>query len=262
MRHYKKGRKLGTDASHGAAIKRNLCVNLLANDRIKTTLERAKEIRSDVDRLITWAKRGDIHSRRLAIAKLGDKALVGELFAKVEQGLFKDRPGGYSRIYKVGKRRGDDAVIVIMELVQEPVSRKSKTDDAAPPAKSTSSRRKAATKAKTTKADTADKHTAPTASDADAREGEKAGKAAADSALEGAAADAREGEKAAGVADTEGADSPGNDQGSQAAQDRESNKSVKSNETIQAAESPSDIAPSQADEDRAGDVVASQDASS
>lgn len=126
MRHYKKGRKLGTDASHTAAIKKNLMVNLFLNDRIKTTLERAKEIRGDVDRAITWAKRGDVHSRRLAIAKLGDKQLVAEIFAKVEQGLFKDRPGGYTRIYKVGKRRGDDAVIVLMELVQEPVQFKKK----------------------------------------------------------------------------------------------------------------------------------------
>jgi large subunit ribosomal protein L17 len=134
MRHYKKGRKLGTDASHTAAIKKNLMVNLFTNDRIKTNLERAKEVRGDVDRIITWAKRGDVHARRLAVAKLGDKDLVGEIFAKVEQGLFKDRPGGYTRIYKVGKRRGDDAVIVLMELVQEPVKFKNKaasTDDTA-----------------------------------------------------------------------------------------------------------------------------------
>ena len=126
MRHYKKGRKLGTDASHTAAIKKNLMVNLFENDRIKTTLERAKEVRGDVDRIITWAKRGDVHSRRLAIAKLGDKDLVAEIFAKVEQGLYKDRPGGYTRIFKMGKRRGDDAVIVLMELVQEPVRFKKK----------------------------------------------------------------------------------------------------------------------------------------
>ena len=133
MRHYKKGRKLGTDASHTAAIKKNLVVNLFTNDRIKTTLERAKEIRGDVDKIITWAKRGDVHSRRLAIAKLGDKQLVAEIFSKVEQGLFKDRPGGYTRIFKVGKRRGDDAIIVLMELVQEPVQFKKKAaaaDDA------------------------------------------------------------------------------------------------------------------------------------
>ena len=65
MRHYKKGRKLGTDASHTKAMKKNLAVALFTNDRIKTTVTRAKEVRGDIDRIITWAKRGDLHSRRL-----------------------------------------------------------------------------------------------------------------------------------------------------------------------------------------------------
>ncbi|MCL2631479.1 MAG: 50S ribosomal protein L17 [Coriobacteriia bacterium] len=138
MRHYKRGRKLGTDASHTKAIKKNLVVALFTHDRIKTTLERAKEIRGDVDRVITWAKRGDVHSRRLAIAKLGDKDLVAEIFAKVEQGLFEGRNGGYTRIFKIGKRRGDDAIVVIMELVQEPVSPKRRDED---DSESTSTRR-------------------------------------------------------------------------------------------------------------------------
>ena len=119
MRHRKKGRKLGTDASHTKAIKKNLVVALLANDRIKTTLPRAKEIRGDVDRIITWAKRGDLHARRLAIAKLGDKEIVREVFEKVEQGMFADRQGGYTRIYKLGNRKGDNATMVIMEMVTE-----------------------------------------------------------------------------------------------------------------------------------------------
>jgi len=150
MRHYKKGRKLGTDASHTNAIKKNLVVGLFTNDRIKTTLERAKEIRGDVDRVITWAKRGDVHSRRLAIAKLGDKQLVSEIFAKVEQGMFKDRPGGYSRIIRLGTRRGDSATIVIMELVQEPYIKKVVKEVEAKPARRVIGRRgtdKAADKA-------------------------------------------------------------------------------------------------------------------
>ena len=74
MRHYKnRGMKLGTDASHTKAMKKSLCQALFANDRIKTTLPRAKAIRGDIDRVVTWAKKGDLHSRRLAIAKLGDK---------------------------------------------------------------------------------------------------------------------------------------------------------------------------------------------
>lgn len=120
MRHYKKGRKLGTDASHTKAMKKSLVCALFTNDRIKTVEARAKEIRPDVDRIITWAKKGDLHSRRLAIAALGDKELVREIFEKVEQGMFADRNGGYTRIMKLGNRKGDNASIVIMELCSEP----------------------------------------------------------------------------------------------------------------------------------------------
>ena len=125
MRHQKKGRKLGTDKSHTKAMKRSLVSALLLNDRIKTTEARAKEIRPDVDKIIGWAKKGDLHSRRLAIAKLGgDKELVREVFEKVSQGMFADRPGGYTRIMKLGYRKGDCAPMVIMELVNETVSTK------------------------------------------------------------------------------------------------------------------------------------------
>ena len=130
MRHYKKGRKLGTDAAHTKAMKKSLVAALFTNDRIKTVEARAKEIRPDVDRIITWAKKGDLHSRRLAIAKLGDKELVREIFEKVAQGLFADRQGGYTRIMKLGNRKGDNASIVIMELVTEPVQKKVKKEAA------------------------------------------------------------------------------------------------------------------------------------
>ena len=133
MRHYKKGRKLGTDTSHTKAMKKSLVCALLANDRIKTVESRAKEIRPDVDKIITWAKRGDLHSRRLAIAALGDKELVREVFEKVAQGMFQDRQGGYTRIMKLGNRKGDDAPMVIMEMVTEPV--KAKKEEAKPAAK-------------------------------------------------------------------------------------------------------------------------------
>ena len=120
MRHNKKGRKLGTDYSHTKAMKRSLVSALFLNDRIKTVESRAKEIRPQVDKVITWAKRGDLHSRRLAIAYLNDKELVREVFEKVAQGMFQDRPGGYTRIMKLGPRKGDNAPMVIMELVTEP----------------------------------------------------------------------------------------------------------------------------------------------
>ena len=125
MRHNYKGRKLGTDFAHTKAMKRSLVQALFLNDRIKTIESHAKEIRPDVDKIITWAKKGDLHSRRLAIAALGnDKELVREIFEKVEQGMFADRQGGYTRIMKLGNRKGDNAPMVIMELVTEPVAKK------------------------------------------------------------------------------------------------------------------------------------------
>ena len=127
MRHnVKKGLKLGTDKSHTKAMKKSLVAALLANDRIKTTEARAKAIRPEVDRVITWAKKGDLHSRRLAIAKVGDAELVREVFEKAAQGMWQDRQGGYTRIMKLGPRKGDSAEIVIIELVCEPCTPKAK----------------------------------------------------------------------------------------------------------------------------------------
>lgn len=120
MRHYKKGRKLGTDYSHTKAMKRSLVSSLFLNDRIKTIESRAKEIRGDVDKIIKWAKKGDLHSRRLAISALNnDKYLVAEIFEKVAQGMFKERNSGYTRIVKLGTRKGDNAHMVLIELINE-----------------------------------------------------------------------------------------------------------------------------------------------
>lgn len=147
MRHKYKGRKLGTSYSHTKAMKVSLVQALFLNDRIKTTETRAKEIRGDVDRIITWAKRGDLHSRRLAIAALGnDSELVREIFEKVAQGMFKDRPGGYTRIMKLGPRKGDGARMVIMELVTENCIPKAERKAAA----AAGAKAKAATKKKAT----------------------------------------------------------------------------------------------------------------
>ena len=115
MRHQKKGRKLGTDASHTKAMLKSLAVALFTSERMKTTEARAKEVRSLVDKVITWAKRGDVHSRRLAIAALGNKDLVAKIFEDRER--YEGRPGGYTRILKLGPRKGDAAPMVIMELV-------------------------------------------------------------------------------------------------------------------------------------------------
>ena len=133
MRHNKKkGMKLGTDASHTKAMKRSLVCALFTNDRIKTIDARAKAIRGDVDKIITWAKKGDIHSRRLAIAKLNDKEIVREVFEKAAQGMWADRNGGYTRIMKLGPRKGDNAPMVIMEIVSEPCTPKVKKAAPAP----------------------------------------------------------------------------------------------------------------------------------
>lgn len=121
MRHLKKGRKLGTDASHTKAILRGLAIALLENGRIKTTETRAKELRGFVEPIITRAKKGDVHARRIAMAQLGDykfpKNDAGkDLFADLGE-RFEGREGGYTRILKLGPRKGDAAPMVIMELV-------------------------------------------------------------------------------------------------------------------------------------------------
>ena len=149
MRHTYKGRKLGTDCSHTKAMKKSLVNALFLNDRIKTVESRAKQIRPDVAKIITWATKGVLHSRRLAIAATGDKEIVREIFEKVAQGMFADRQGGYTRIMKLGNRKGDNAPMVIMELVTEPVAKKAK-DEEKPAAK------KAAKKATPKKVEAAD----------------------------------------------------------------------------------------------------------
>ncbi len=116
MRHLKKGRKLGSDASHTRAMLRSLAIALFTNERMKTTEARAKEVRPLVDKIITWGKKGDVHSRRLAMAELGDKELVHKIFADIAP-RFEGRDGGYTRILKLGPRKGDAAPMVIMELV-------------------------------------------------------------------------------------------------------------------------------------------------
>ena len=178
MRHYKKGRKLGTDAAHTKAMKRSLVKALFLNDRIKTIESRAKEIRPDVDRVITWAKKGDLHSRRLAIAALGnDKELVREIFEKVAQGMFADRQGGYTRILKLGPRKGDNAPMVIIELVTEPVAKKAEKTEEKPA-------KKAAPKKVEKAAEETEAVEEAKAEEAEAEKGEEAVEAAAEEAEE------------------------------------------------------------------------------
>jgi len=116
MRHRKKGRKLSRSPSHRKATLRNLAANLFQHGRIETTTAKAKELRPFAERLITLAKRGDLHARRLATRKLGDRKVVGNLFEEVGP-RFVDRPGGYTRILKLGARKGDAAEMALIELV-------------------------------------------------------------------------------------------------------------------------------------------------
>ncbi len=116
MRHRKKGRKLSRTASHRRATLRNMAASLFLHERIETTTAKAKELRPFAERLITLAKRGDLHARRLAAAKIGDRDIVGKLFDDLGP-RFAERPGGYTRILKLGTRKGDAADMSLIELV-------------------------------------------------------------------------------------------------------------------------------------------------
>jgi large subunit ribosomal protein L17 len=116
MRHLKSGRKLSRTSSHRWALMRNLITSLLRDERIQTTDPKAKEVRRWADRVITLGKQGSLHARRQALGIVYDKAIVRKLFDTLAP-RFKDRPGGYTRIVKIGRRRGDSALISLIELV-------------------------------------------------------------------------------------------------------------------------------------------------
>lgn len=117
MRHRKSGRKLGRTSSHRKAMFRNMAASLVQHETIKTTLPKAKELRRVVEPLITLAKEDGVANRRLAFDRLRDKAAVGKLFAEIGP-RYKDRPGGYLRILKMGPRPGDAAPMALVQLVE------------------------------------------------------------------------------------------------------------------------------------------------
>ena len=116
MRHHRAGKKLGRDASHRRALYANLASALIEHGRIRTTEAKAKAVKPIAEQMITLARRGDVHARRQALAYLRSQDVVHKLFAEVAP-LFKDRPGGYTRIIKIGPRPGDAAEMVYLELV-------------------------------------------------------------------------------------------------------------------------------------------------
>ena len=120
MRHQKSGRKLGRTSSHRQAMFRNMAVSLFRHEQIRTTLPKAKELRRVAEPLITMAKNPTMARRRLAFARLRDKDIVGKLFDELAP-RYKTRPGGYTRILKCGFRRGDNAPMAYVQLVDQPI---------------------------------------------------------------------------------------------------------------------------------------------
>jgi large subunit ribosomal protein L17 len=118
MRHRKAGRKLNRSSAHRKALLRNMVTSLLDHERIETTDAKAKELRGLADRMITLGKRGDLHARRQALSVIRSKDVTAKLFDELAQ-RFRDRPGGYTRVIKVGTRVGDAAPVSIIELVEE-----------------------------------------------------------------------------------------------------------------------------------------------
>lgn len=119
MRHLKAGRQLGRNASHRRALMRNLTRALILHERIITTVEKAKEVRPFAEKLITLAKKGTLHARRLVLAEIQSRELVSKLFNEIGP-RFRDRPGGYTRIVKRHERRlGDAGHTAFLELLKE-----------------------------------------------------------------------------------------------------------------------------------------------
>lgn len=121
MRHRKSGRKLGRNSSHRKAMFRNMAASLFRHETIRTTLPKAKELRRVAEPLITLAKQDGTSRRRLAFARLRDDAAVGKLFNELGP-RFRDRPGGYLRILKIGYRAGDAAPMAVVQLLDQPES--------------------------------------------------------------------------------------------------------------------------------------------
>jgi large subunit ribosomal protein L17 len=118
VRHARSGKKLGRDSAHRKALYSNLAGALIEHGRIKTTVTKAKAVKPIAEQMITLGRRGDLHARRQATAFLRSRDVVHKLFADVAP-LFKDRPGGYTRIVKIGPRQGDAAEMAYLELVNE-----------------------------------------------------------------------------------------------------------------------------------------------
>jgi large subunit ribosomal protein L17 len=130
MRHRNQGRKLNRTPTHRSALLASLAAALIKHEQIATTLPKAKELRRVADRLITLAKKGDLHARRLAFSRLRDEGMVAKLFDTLGP-RYAARPGGYTRVLKAGFRYGDSAPMALIELVDR--DRAAKGLDSGPP---------------------------------------------------------------------------------------------------------------------------------
>ena len=124
MRHNVKGRKLNRTAAHRKMMYRNMITSLFKHERITTTVPKAKEVRIVAEKMITFAKKGDLHSRRMAARKVMEPGILQKLFEEIGP-RYADRAGGYTRIMRLGPRKGDNAELAILELVDNTVRPKS-----------------------------------------------------------------------------------------------------------------------------------------
>lgn len=128
MRHGKRGRKLGRTASHRKAMLNNMATSLFINGKVRTTLPKAKELRGVAERLISFAKRGDLHARRQVLRRIQNKVVLTKLFEEIGPS-YADRSGGYTRIFKLGPRRGDSSELCLIELVVDDVITESDVEE-------------------------------------------------------------------------------------------------------------------------------------
>jgi large subunit ribosomal protein L17 len=154
-----KGPRLGGGPAHERLILANLATSLFEHDQITTTTAKAKRLRPLAERLVTFAKRGDLHSRRRVLTVVRDKGVVHRLFTEIAPDM-AERPGGYTRIIKIGNRKGDNAPMAVIELVREPLSPKKATV-----AEAEAATKRAAKAKKTAKAPAAKKAATPVEAD-------------------------------------------------------------------------------------------------
>jgi large subunit ribosomal protein L17 len=171
-----KGARLGGSPAHERLILANLATDLFRHGKIRTTVTKAKRVRPLAERLITKAKKGDIHNRRQVLTVVKDKGVVHHLFTDIAV-TFAERPGGYTRITKVGARKGDNAPMAVIELVTEPlnpvrVSRTEAPAAAAAPAPATETETEAPAAAETAESDEATTAEAADSGSAEAEAGE------------------------------------------------------------------------------------------